>query len=79
MENSSPLAPEILVPRIGEYLVDRGLISKSDLDEALAHQKEDNLGSRPLLGQVLVKLRKISPGNHRADPSASTGAGGCKS
>lgn len=60
MENSSPLAPEILVPRIGEYLVDRGLISKSDLDEALENQKEDNLGIRPLLGQVLVKLGKIS-------------------
>jgi len=37
---TSPLTPEVLVPRLGEYLVQNGQISEADLQKALAYQKE---------------------------------------
>jgi len=55
-----PLTPEILVPRIGDYLVDRGYITREDLQKALFLQyegeKSDNLR---LLGQILVEMNVI--------------------
>lgn len=58
-----PLTPEILVPRIGEYLVEKGLISSEDLLSALELQQVQKQGQSfpPLLGQILVVLGKISP------------------
>jgi hypothetical protein len=41
MEPNSPkLSPEMLVPRLGEYLVQKGLISEIDLQRALTYQQE---------------------------------------
>jgi signal transduction histidine kinase len=49
--------PAALVPRIGEYLLDQGLISSSQLDQALARQKaQADQGNQQLLGQTLIKM-----------------------
>jgi signal transduction histidine kinase len=50
-------SPESLVPRIGDYLLDEGLITNEQLGIALTKQKEMTIdGKRPLLGQVIVEL-----------------------
>lgn len=57
---TTPLSPEVLVPRLGEYLVQRGHISDADLKKALAYQQEQhNLGKRYLLGEALIALELI--------------------
>ncbi|MCL5429705.1 MAG: ATP-binding protein [Chloroflexi bacterium] len=57
---TGPLAPEVLVPRLGESLVDQGLLTPSDLKRALAYQKErGEQGQRILLGQALIDLGLI--------------------
>lgn len=49
--------PEVLVPRIGEYLVDQGFITTEDLKAGLKHQKElASSGQHLLLGQTLIKM-----------------------
>ena len=54
------LTPEILVPRLGEYLVQQGHISEVDLKRALAYQQEKEKTNRHrLLGQVLMDLKLI--------------------
>jgi signal transduction histidine kinase len=62
--NSTPstLKPEILVPRLGDYLVERGFLSQADLDAVLNYQAVLREQGRevPLLGQLLVELGKIS-------------------
>ncbi len=57
-----PLTPEVLVPRIGEYLVEKGLISTNDLRSALAYQEtiKNRAHYPPLLGHILVQLGKIT-------------------
>lgn len=62
MEPNSPkLSPEMLVPRLGEYLVQRGLITEPDLQRALAHQQETaSKGGQLLLGQTLIDLKLVS-------------------
>lgn len=57
-----PLTPEILVPRLGEYLVENQYISTGDLEMALERQKtiRERQSSAPLLGQLLVSMGKIS-------------------
>ncbi len=51
------LTPEILIPRIGDVLVEQGLISESQLAEALQKQKVmRQSGDAPLLGQLLVQM-----------------------
>ena len=61
MTNQMPLTPEILVPRLGEYLVDKGLLSRKDLDYALEVQKGmRETGKEVLVGQLLVELKLIS-------------------
>ena len=53
----APIAPEILVPRLGAYLIERGYISAEDLDRALAyHQQLAAEGKPRLVGQVLLEL-----------------------
>ncbi len=57
---TTPLSPEVLVPRLGEYLVQRGHISDADLKKALAYQQEQhNLGKRCLLGEALIALNLL--------------------
>src|SRR3972149_131929 len=58
MENSQLLTPEVLVPRLGDYLIERGLITPDQLTTALQEQSviRKIQGSAPLLGQLLVDL-----------------------
>ncbi len=52
-----PLAPEVLVPRLGEQLVREGVIDEAQLQEALAYQQRQALAGKPcLLGQALLSL-----------------------
>jgi len=54
------LSPEMLIPRMGEYIVQKGLISDFDLQRALAHQQEQTAqGNHCLLGQALMDLNLI--------------------
>ncbi len=54
------LKPELLVPRIGDYLVDRGIITSEDLQKALFLQFENEKSNNPkLLGQILVEMELI--------------------
>ena len=56
----NPLTPEILVPRLGEHLVQAGAITASGLKKALAHQRKmQRSGERYLLGQALLDLQLI--------------------
>jgi len=58
---STPLTPEVLVPRLGEHLVQTGDISEADLQKALAYQKEkQNGGQRCLLGEALIDLNLLT-------------------
>ena len=56
------LTPEILVTRLGDYLVERGTISAEDLQRSLALQQEtrDSGKQAPLLGQILISMRVIN-------------------
>jgi signal transduction histidine kinase len=57
---STPLTPESLVPRLGENLVQKGIISEADLEKALAHQREQQQeGKRCLLGDALLALKLL--------------------
>lgn len=55
-----PQTPEQLVPRLGDYLIEKGLISMDNLQKALDFQKQKADDGKPqLLGQVLVNLGMI--------------------
>jgi signal transduction histidine kinase len=57
---SSPVTPEVLVPRLGDKLVEKGLLTPADLKRALDHQKVRASGGQPiLLGQALRELDLI--------------------
>jgi signal transduction histidine kinase len=52
------LSPEMLVPRMGEYLVHKGLVSAEDLQKALDYQQDETAkGNTILLGQALIDLK----------------------
>lgn len=54
------LTPEMLVPRMGEYLIRKGLITEATLQRALDYQLEQTAkGSAVLLGQALIDLKII--------------------
>jgi signal transduction histidine kinase len=54
------LTPEILIPRLGEYLVQKGIVSEMDLQKALAYQQEQVADGRAhLLGQALLDLKLV--------------------
>jgi signal transduction histidine kinase len=58
-----PLTPEVLVPRLGEHLIQAGQITEADLQKALAYQKEKQKGGqRCLLGEALVDLNLLTRG-----------------
>lgn len=56
--NTPPLiSPEVLVPRLGEQLVEAGLLTAAQLKQALEHQKRATESGQPiLLGNAIVEL-----------------------
>ncbi|MAT44822.1 MAG: hypothetical protein CL609_21030 [Anaerolineaceae bacterium] len=61
IQNKKPYTPEMLIPRIGEYLVELGIITAQDLHKALAIQKNappDN--DHEILGKILVDMGVIN-------------------
>lgn len=59
-QSTMPYTPEMLVPRIGEYLVELGMITSEDLEKALLiqkNQKEKN--ENKILGKILVEMGAI--------------------
>jgi len=51
------LTPEVLVPRLGDTLVRRGLITDAQLEQALAHQAvQKAAGRKILLGEAITAL-----------------------
>jgi signal transduction histidine kinase len=60
MTDQAQLTPEMLVPRLGEYLIQKGLITPEDLQRALDYQQEEVAkGNRPMLGEALVALNLV--------------------
>ena len=56
-----PETPDAFVPRIGDYLIEKELLTEDQLQAALARQKElAGKGERLLLGQTLVKMGLVS-------------------
>ncbi|MFQ5615150.1 MAG: ATP-binding protein [Anaerolineales bacterium] len=56
----SPVSPEILVPRLGEHLVEAGIINEEELQVALDYQKKRAAEGKPvLIGQALLHLTLI--------------------
>lgn len=52
-----PVTPESVVPRIGETLIQQGLLTQAQLQKALARQKElSQQGQSQLLGQTLIGM-----------------------
>jgi len=61
MPPTNRLTPEMLVPRLGDYLVKSGHISAADLQKALDYQKEKTAdGEGALIGQTLLALGIVS-------------------
>ena len=61
--NARPqLTPEILVPRLGDYLVEKSLISTDELKRALTYQQTLKKEGQypPQLGQVLISMGLIT-------------------
>lgn len=55
------LTPEALVPRLGEYLVQHGMITPVGLQQALTYQNQkQNAGEHCLLGKALEDLHLLS-------------------
>ena len=60
MADQNRLTPEMLVPRMGEYLIHKGLITAENLQKALDHQQESMARGAPiLLGQALIDLELL--------------------
>jgi signal transduction histidine kinase len=60
MAEQRRLTPEMLVPRMGEYLVHKGLITVENLQKALDYQQESMAKGNPiLLGQALIELNVL--------------------
>jgi signal transduction histidine kinase len=55
-----PIAPEILVPRMGDTMLEKGILSPEQLHRALEFQKErQQHGEHLLLGQALLALELV--------------------
>lgn len=55
------ISPEILVPRLGDYLVERGMLSQDQLKIALEIQNTGtNKGAYKLLGRILIEENFIN-------------------
>jgi signal transduction histidine kinase len=60
LQTPPKLSPEMLVPRMGEYLVQKGLITAGNLQQALDHQlAEIEKGNQILLGQALIEMKFV--------------------
>jgi signal transduction histidine kinase len=60
MTEQHRLTPEMLVPRLGEYLIQKSLISAEGLQKALDYQQESTAKGNPiLLGQALLDLKLL--------------------
>lgn len=58
---ANSLTPEILVPRLGDYLVEKGMITPADLESALREQSDlRNAGVQVLLGELFVRKSLIN-------------------
>ena len=58
----TPMKPEILVPRLGDYLIEKGVLTQKELEKGLAYQRQHKEAGNPILiGQALVELGFISP------------------
>lgn len=56
-----PRVPEALVPRLGEYLIEKGILAQEGLQHALIYQEEMAAAGKPvLIGQALLDLGLIS-------------------
>ena len=59
-QNLPKLTPEMLIPRMGEYIVQKGLITEADLQRALTYQQDQIAkGNHYLLGQSLMDLNLL--------------------
>ncbi|MEN6523652.1 MAG: HAMP domain-containing sensor histidine kinase [Anaerolineaceae bacterium] len=58
MNEKATLTPEVLVPRLGDYLVEKQLITQETLQKALQTQKQmqANGNQAPLLGELLIRM-----------------------
>src|ERR1044071_9126155 len=60
MAEQRRLTPEMLVPRMGEYLIQKGVISAEKLQNAHDYQQESTAKGDPiLLGQALIDLKLL--------------------
>jgi signal transduction histidine kinase len=55
------LTPEILVPRVGDVLVEKGYLSPKNLERALIYQRSlrEQGKPTPLLGQILIEMKLV--------------------
>ncbi len=62
MPQQLSLKPEILVSRLGEYLISREMITPLDLEKALHLQEQIRSEGKPvpLLGQILIQMGSLS-------------------
>ena len=55
-----PITPEMLVPRLGDSLIEKGKLDSTGLQQALDYQKEQGMQGKPrLIGQALLELGLI--------------------
>jgi len=55
-----PIVPEILVPRLGNYLIEKGVLHDDELQKALDYQTQrSEQGQACLIGQALIELDLI--------------------
>ncbi len=55
-----PITPEVLVPRLGDYLIEKGIITHEDLRKALEYQQiKLKNGETCLIGQAFIELGLI--------------------
>jgi signal transduction histidine kinase len=56
----SPISPEILVPKLGDYLIEKGILSEEELARALDRQRQSALEGKPkLIGQTLLEMKLV--------------------
>lgn len=55
-----PVSPEVLIPRLGDYLIEKGVLNPEDLQSALTYQRQKSAAGQPcLIGQALIELGLI--------------------
>jgi signal transduction histidine kinase len=60
LQSRGVIAPEVLVPRLGDTLIEKGMVSPGELQSALEYQREKEAeGNSILIGQALVELNLI--------------------